>query len=105
MPKQKKAARGKHRWIGFRVTNIFKRADLNEKLTGCLGSVEWKLFDVIEDGGRTLAIIKIPLANFKKTIARINNLNEMETLTSSGKIRLVRERLNSSLGASPSNPP
>ena len=105
MPKQKKAARGKHRWIGFRVTNNSKRAELNDKLIGCLGSVEWKLFDVIEGEDGTFAIIKIPLVHYKKTIAQINNLNEMETLTSSGKIRLVRERLNSSLGASPSDSP
>ena len=105
MPKQKKAARGKHRWIGFRVTNNSKRAELNDKLIGCLGSVEWKLFDVIEGQGGTLAIIKIPLVHYKKTIAQINNLNEMETLTSSGKIRLVRERLNSSLGTSPPDSP
>lgn len=105
MPKPKKAARGKHRWIGFRVTNNYTRAELNDKLTGCLGGLEWKLFDVIEGGGGNLAIIKIPLANCKKTIAQINKLNEMETLTSSGKIRLVRERLNSSLGVSPPDSP
>ena len=95
MPKPKKAARGKHRWIGFRIDNTSTRSELKDSLRDCLGDSEWRLFDMLETGGKTLAIIKTPLDNFQQAIIQINNSKELETLTSSGKIRLVRERLKS----------
>ena len=47
------------------------------------------------------SILKIPLKNFKPTVAQINNSKEMVTITSSGKIRLVRKRLKSTLRDEP----
>jgi hypothetical protein len=85
MPKLKKAARGK------------------QPLILCLEGYEWKLFDVLEAGGATLAILKIQLEDYQQVLSLINNSEDMVTLTSSGKIRLVRQRLNSFLGNDPSN--
>ena len=62
---------------------------------------EWRLFDIKEDGDNTLAILKTPLEDFKQTIAQINNSKDMVTITSSGKIRLVRKRLESTLRDDP----
>ncbi|MBU38588.1 MAG: hypothetical protein CMA59_03585 [Euryarchaeota archaeon] len=101
MPKPKKAARGKHRWIGFRIENTPSRLELEDLLKSHLGDSEWRLFDINESGEKTLAIIKIPLKNFKQTIVQINDSKDMVTITSSGKIRLVRRRLKSTLGEDP----
>ena len=103
MPKPKKAARGKHRWIGFRVNNTLTRGELENILKTHLDSSEWRLFDIQESEKNTFAILKIPLKKFKQTIVQINNSNNMGTITSSGKIILVRKRLNSILRKDPSD--
>ncbi len=103
MPKLKKAARGKHRWVAFRVEKILTRVQLKQPLILYLEGYEWKLFDVLEAGGATLAILKIQLEDYQQVLSLINNSEDMVTLTSSGKIRLVRQRLNSFLGNDPSN--
>ena len=101
MPKPKKAARGKHRWIGFQIENTHSTAELNRSLKDELDGFEWRLFDILEVGEKTLAIVKTPLGNFKQVISQINNSGSMQTLTSSGKIRLVRQRLESMIGEYP----
>ena len=103
MPKPKKAARGKHRWIGFRVNNILTREELENILKTHLDSSEWRLFDIQESEKNTFAILKISLKQFKQTIVQINNSKNMGTITSSGKIILVRKRLNSILRKYPSD--
>jgi hypothetical protein len=103
MPKPKKAARGKHRWVAFRVEKIINRTKLKQFLMPCLEGYVWRLFDVFEAEGATLAILKIQLGDYQQVLSRINNSGEMETVTSSGKIRLVRQRLNSFLGNDPTN--
>ena len=103
MPKPKKAARGKHRWIGFRVNNTLTRGELENILKTHLDSSEWRLFDIQESEKNTFAILKISLKQFKQTIVQINNSKNMGTITSSGKIILVRKRLNSILRKYPSD--
>lgn len=103
MPKVKKTARGKHRWIGFQIENTPTREDLTLLLQDCLKGSDWRLFDMLEASGKTLAIIKTPLEIFQQAIIRINNSKDMSTLTSSGKIRLVRKRLNSTRREDPSD--
>ena len=103
MPKPKKAARGKHRWIGFRIENTPSREDLGNLLKTHLEGSDWRLFDIKEIGENTLAILKTPLEKFKSTVAQINSSKEMVTITSSGKIRLVRKRLYSTLRDDPTN--
>ncbi len=101
MPKPKKAARGKHRWIGFQIENTHSRDELKRSLKDELDGFEWRLFDILEAREKTLAIVKTPLGNFKQVISQINNSGSMQTLTSSGKIRLVRKRLESMIGEYP----
>ena len=101
MPKPKKAARGKHRWIGLRIEKTPSRKELENLLKTHLEGSDWRLFDIKETGENTLAILKTPLKNFKPTVAQINNSKEMVTITSSGKIRLVRKRLKSTLRDDP----
>ena len=103
MPKPKKAARGKHRWIGFRIDQTSNREELTNALKANLKDYEWRLFDILEARESTLAILKTPLDDFQQITLQINNSEGMETLTSSGKIRLVRKRLNETLGNDPSN--
>ncbi len=103
MPKPKKTARGKHRWIGFRIDHTSTREELKSSLKVNLKGNEWRLFDILEARESTLAILKTPLDNFQQITLQINNSEGMETLTSSGKIRLVRKRLNATLGDNPLN--
>ncbi len=103
MPKPKKTARGKHRWIGIRIDNYSSREELTSSLKANLKGHVWRLFDILEARESTLAILKTPLDNFQQITLQINNSEGMETLTSSGKIRLVRKRLNATLGNDPSN--
>ena len=103
MPKQKKAARGKHRWIGFHVRGSSSRTDISELLNKSLGRNEWRLFDVIGKNDSSLAILKTPLHSYQDVLESINNNHVMSTITSSGKIRLVRHRLNSTIGNKPSD--
>ena len=103
MPKPKKSARGKHRWIGFTIENSYSRTEIERLLEIRLNGSGWRLFDVVGSKGNTHAILKTPLEEYPKTLSQINNFKDMETLTSSGKIRLVRERLNSFLGVDPTD--
>ena len=103
MPKQKKAARGKHRWIGFHVHGAASRNAISELLNKSIGDYEWRLFDVMEKNESSFAIIKTPLHNYSDVLEGINNNPGMSTITSSGKIRLVRHRLNSTPGNNPSD--
>ena len=103
MPKPKKSARGKHRWIGFTIEKSYSRTEMERLLEIRLNGSGWRLFDVVGSKRNTHAILKTPLEEYPKTLSQINNFKDMETLTSSGKIRLVRERLNSFLGVDPTD--
>lgn len=92
MAKLRKAARGKHRWIGLTVDESVSN---RQELQGIIGQIEalrggCKLFDFV-DGQ---AIIKIPLESYD-TVKSIfeDGYNGLVSKTSSGKIRLVRERM------------
>ena len=97
MPRPNKAARGKHRWIAIQVNKSIQRDSLKKLLGESLDGLEWKLFDSEKQSKRTYAIIKITLSDYQQAIARINKISGFETITSSGKIRLVRERVKSYL--------
>ena len=97
MPRPNKAARGKHRWIAIQVNKSIQRDSLKKPLGESLDGLEWKLFDSERQSERTYAIIKIKLSDYQQAIARLNKISGFETITSSGKIRLVRERLKSYL--------
>ena len=97
MPRPKKAARGKHRWIAIQVDKSIQRDRLKKLLGESLDGLEWKLFDSEKQSKSTYAIIKITLSDYQQAIARLNKISGFETITSSGKIRLVRERVKSYL--------
>ena len=97
MPKPKKAARGKHRWIAIIVNKSIQRDSFNKLLEQSLEGIEWQLFDMEKQSKRTFAILKTTLSDYQEALATLNEISGFETLTSSGKIRLVRERLKSYL--------
>jgi len=66
---------------------------LGEKLEG----LEWQLFDSEKQSKRTLSIIKITLSDYRQALTKLNEIPGVETIASSGKIRLVRERVKSYL--------
>ncbi len=91
-----KAKRGKHRWVGILVNSKIKnRQELSSILSNLLEDSTWKLYDFVhmkkEDD--ILSIIKVELKSHKKYIKIINSHDLLETITSSGKIILVRQRL------------
>ena len=97
MPRPKKAARGKHRWVAIQVNKSIQRDSLKKLLGESLKGLEWKLFDSEKQSKRTFAIIKITLSDYQQALATLNETSGFETITSSGKIRLVRERVKSYL--------
>ena len=97
MPKPKKAARGKHRWIAIVVNKSIQRDSFNKLLGQSLKGLEWQLFDMEKQSKRTFAILKTTLSDYQEALATLNEISGFETLTSSGKIRLVRERVKSYL--------
>ena len=97
MPRAKKAARGKHRWIAIKVNKSTQRDSLKKLLGEKLEGLEWKLFDSEKQSKRTLSIIKITLSDYRQALTKLNEIPGIETIASSGKIRLVRERLKSYL--------
>ena len=97
MPREKKAARGKHRWIAIKVNKSTQRDSLKKLLGEKLEGLEWKLFDSEKQSKRTLSIIKITLSDYRQALTKLNEIPGIETIASSGKIRLVRERVKSYL--------
>ena len=97
MPRPKKAARGKHRWVAIQVNKSIQRDSLKKLLGESLKGLEWKLFDSEKQSKRTYAIIKITLSDYQQALSTLNEISGFETITSSGKIRLVRERVKSYL--------
>ena len=97
MTRPKKAARGKHRWIAIKVNKSTQRDSLKKLLGKKLEGLEWKLFDSEKQSKRTLSIIKITLSDYRQALTKLNEIPGIETIASSGKIRLVRERVKSYL--------
>ena len=97
MPRAKKAARGKHRWIAIKVNKSTQRDSLKKLLGEKLEGLEWKLFDSEKQSKRTLSIIKITLSDYRQALTKLNEIPGIETIASSGKIRLIRERVKSYL--------
>tara|TARA_B100001250_G_scaffold64941_1_gene51340 strand:+ start:17412 stop:17729 length:318 start_codon:yes stop_codon:yes gene_type:complete len=94
MGRLSKVARGKHRWIGIRgEITINSRDELTTIFSEILENCEWKLYDFKSLDQNCLFIIKTNLKDYTKTLNLINSHVSFETLTSSGKIKLIRERI------------
>jgi len=79
-----KALRGKRRWIGCQISGFSNRNELEEYLT----NYPVKLYD-FEDGK---CILMVRLEDYDSTKENFIE-GKIKTVTSSGKIRLVRERM------------
>ena len=79
-----KALRGKRRWIGCQIYGFSNRNELEEYLT----NYPVKLYD-FEDGK---CILMVRLEDYDSTKENFKD-GQIKTVTSSGKIRLVRERM------------
>ena len=89
-----KAKRGKRRWIGFSVPeDLAQRSELENYLKEHMETVfPWKLFDLERDEEGIKAILRVRLEDYQAALENMN-LRGLTSLTSSGKIRLVRKRL------------
>ena len=85
-----KALRGKRRWIGINVSGYDSRDSLEKAIESIAPSSEWKL-TLFEDDK---AIVKVRLEDiddWRKNF-EVSNSN-IESVTTSGKIRLVKQRM------------
>ena len=90
MPNLRKAARGKRRWVGIQIDlDNIDEADLFEQLT--LESGKPRLAWTSNDG--RFLILEVRLENHRKLIDLIESMKHVESITSSGKIRLVKSRI------------
>lgn len=92
MPKLRKAARGKRRWVGVKIdTDNIDQDALLEQLAPDAGRprLAWT-----SDDGRLL-ILEVRLENHRKLIDSIGGVDYVQSITSSGKIRLVKSRIKS----------
>ena len=85
----------------MRYENSINRSNLKQLLQTQLEGFAWSLYDVLESNGETFAILKIPLKEYRGLILKINNTVDLSTFSSSGKIKLVRQRINSVTGEEP----
>jgi hypothetical protein len=90
-----KVARGKRRWIGVIISTQDTSREACEEILGrLLEGLHWRLYDhYIESDGSVGAIVKVPLNDCEAATSRINSDEGCCTITRSGKIKLVRERL------------
>jgi hypothetical protein len=87
-----KALREKRRWVGLNVTNCESRSQLEDKIREIAPVEDWRLMDF--NGGN--AILGILLKDQNEWREILNKPDQpIHSVTMSGKIRLVRERLNS----------
>ena len=85
-----KALRDKRRWVGLAVSDYNNRAEVKSAIDKLAPVSEWKLMDFTE--GK--AIIRILLKHEKLWRGVLKNTDsQIQSVTMSGKIRLVRERL------------
>ena len=79
-----KALRGKHRWIGCVIDGFNSRSELEHYL----GDFPVKLFDHIENK----CVLRVALGDYEEMRSSFET-GRVISSTSSGKIRLVRERM------------
>ena len=88
-----KAKRPKRRWVGIRTINEIDRNDFETILEQIMPSSSVRLYDLKSLRGENLAIVRINLAEYPIFVSKCQADTRLETITSSGKIRLVRDRL------------
>lgn len=93
-PALSKAKRPKRRWLGCNVSSeLSQRDQVEAALAKCAVSDGWRLFDFIPQPTPGRAIIRVPLTDHVQWRAALEESELFEPVTTSGKIRLVRERM------------
>ena len=88
-----KAKRPKRRWVGIRTIEVIDREDLESLIREIMPTSSAKLYDLKIVDGDSVAIVRINLTEHRRFVSKCQEDNRLETITSSGKIRLVRDRL------------
>ena len=90
MPPLRKAARGKRRWVAVKIDTMkIEEGTLLEHLILKAGRL--RLAWTSEDG--RFAILEVRLENYRELIDSIGSMEHVESITSSGKIRLAKSRV------------
>ena len=85
-----KALRGKRRWIGLNVSNCESRSELESKIKEIAPSEDWRLMD-FSNGKAILRVLLKDQPEWRSILDKPGL--PIHSVTMSGKIRLVRERL------------
>ncbi len=94
MARQSKASRGKFRWLGLRINESeLSRNSATAIIKKILADINFRMFDCLGVDSHTLVIIRINLKDIELARERVGLNTEIESLTTSGKIRLVRNRM------------
>ena len=93
MARLSKAKRVKRRWVGLRLKIKSDRVSLESKIHELVPDANLRLYDLHPEAASSIAIIRVHLPDLSRFRAAADECEWIETLTTSGKIRLVRERL------------
>ena len=94
MARQSKASRGKFRWLGLRINKgQLSRNSATAIIQQILVEINFRMFDCLDVDSHTLVIIRVNLKDIDLARERFGLNTEIESLTTSGKIRLVRDRM------------
>ena len=94
MARQSKASRGKFRWLGLRINKgQLSRNSATAIIQQILAEINFRMFDCLDVDSYTLVIIRVNLKDIDLARERFGLNTEIESLTTSGKIRLVRDRM------------
>lgn len=88
-----KAKRPKRRWVGIHFREEMGRSQVNSILEEIYPSNSLKLYDLQIIDGKLCAIVRINLSEVSDFLLKCGADSRLQTITTSGKIRLVRERL------------
>ena len=94
MARQSKASRGKFRWLGLRINQSYlSRNSATAIIQHILAGINFRIFDCLGVDSHTLVVIRVNLKDIDLVRERFRLNTEIESLTTSGKIRLVRDRM------------
>ncbi|DAC27653.1 MAG TPA: hypothetical protein HA330_00820 [Candidatus Thalassarchaeaceae archaeon] len=93
MARLSKAKRVKRRWVGLRIKRELDRESLESQIQNLIPGADLRLYDLRPEGDSSIAIMRVYLPDLPHFRAVLAECEWIETLTTSGKIRLVRERL------------
>ena len=94
MTRQSKASRGKFRWLGLRIEESqLSRNSATAIIQQILADINFTMFDCLGIDSHTLVIIRVNLKDIQSAKEKFGSHTEIESLTTSGKIRLVRDRM------------